>query len=136
MMTTELLTHNEQEVRVLGKWDSLLNWLIHLDSSDLVHQLVISVIISIIAVIEEKFLSTPEDVDILKNTAWSKHSRDFLSSRKPLTDNLEAALYKRSFFLVHRWVGVLYSEMWRPLIPSHYQYKCLILLKALLNPWL
>lgn len=43
MMTTEQITHNEQKVRVLGKWDSLLICLIHLDSSDLVHQLVISV---------------------------------------------------------------------------------------------
>lgn len=136
MMTTEQITHNEQKVRVLGKWDSLLICLIHLDSSDLVHQLVISVSIIIIAAIEWKFLSTPEDIDSIKNIAWSKHSRDFLSSRKPLIDNQKSTFFKRSFFLIHRWVGALYSEMWRPLIPFHYQYKCLILLKTLLNPWL
>lgn len=42
-----------------------------------------------------------------------------------------------SFSLVLSWVGALYSQMLRPLIPSHYLYKCLtLILKTLLNPWL
>lgn len=72
----------------------------------------------------------PEEFSLVKTF------KSFLSSRKPVAANSKIAFCKRSFFLVLSSVGALYSEMWRPLIPSHYQYKCLTLIKTLLNPWL
>lgn len=128
--TAQLLSHPElthKGSQGSGKLGSLLIGSFSQSLMNSLQQWDTSMIIIILAITTCKVLSLPTRSQYSEELSLVEIFSGFVSSSKPIAAH-KIVSNMRSFSLALSWVGALYSEMLRPLIPSHYQYRCLTLI--------